>query len=79
MDDMDAIKTRLRTSRKWGFLAEMLGETDLPMPMAGVTYQGVLLVNPKLAAELSTADLVKQVRNEFKVAAELRKGVHGFK
>lgn len=70
------IQNRIRKSKKWGFLAEMIGETSMDMAIAGVNHQGVLLVNPSLLAE-TTADLVQMVRQEFKVAQELR-AVKGF-
>jgi hypothetical protein len=57
----------------------MIGETEMDLPMAGVNHQGVLLINPNRAAELSTNDLVRNVRNEFKIAQELREGVRGFR
>lgn len=79
MAKMSEVKAKLRKSKQWGFLAEMLGETEMDVPMAGVNHQGVLLINPSLAVELSTADLVRNVRNEFKVAAELRDNVRGFR
>ena len=72
------IQNKVRKDSKWRFLAEMLEATDGPLALAGVSYQGVLLVNPDLAVKMSTAQLVAGVRNEFKVAAELRREVPGF-
>jgi len=78
MARLSDVQAKVRKDSKWRFLAEMLEETDGPTALAGVTYKGVLLVNPDLAVELPTARLIEGVRNEFKVAAELRKGVRGF-
>ncbi len=72
------IQERVREHPKWGYLATMFGETEIEQPTAGVNFQGLLLVNPELAGELSSSALVKRVREEFKVARELRDGVQGF-
>lgn len=80
MVKLSDVKAKIRKSKKWGFLAEMIGETSLEIPMAGVNHQGVLLINPALLlAEVGTGDIVRRVRQEFKVAQELREGVRGFK
>jgi hypothetical protein len=78
MAKLTDVQKKIKKSKKWGFLAEMVGETDLPQPTAGVTHQGVLLVNPNRAMALSTDVLVDRVREEFKVAAELREKISGF-
>ena len=78
MARLSDVQSKIRKDNKWGFLAEMLESTDGPQALAGVSYKGVLLVNPELAVEMSTANLVQGVRNEFKVAAELRREVPGF-
>ncbi len=71
------IKQTIRKSKKWGFLAEMVGETSLPGATMGVNHQGILLINPADAAKLSPENLIDRVRHEFRVAAELRK-TNGF-
>jgi hypothetical protein len=75
---MSQVKRKLRTSRKWGYLSEMLCECDGPRPFNGVGRNGCLYVNPALAVELSARRIVKHVRHEFRVAAELRNSVRGF-
>ena len=72
------VKTKIRKTPEVRFLAEMIGECELPNATNGVTHQGVLLVNPRLACELSTDVLATRVRHEFKQAQELRQGVIGF-
>ena len=80
MAKLSDVKAKIRKSKKWGFLAEMIGETSLDMPMAGVNHQGVLMVNPQLLLQsIGTGDLVEWVRHEFRVAQELREGVRGFR
>jgi len=73
------IQTKIRKIPEVRFLSEMIGECDLPSPTNGVTLQGVLLVNPRLAFELSTEVLATRVRNEFKQAQQLRQEVIGFR
>jgi len=79
MAKLSDVQAKVRKSKKWGFLAAMLGETALPSPTVGVTHQGVCLVNPALALDLGTDVLVSRVRGEFKQAQELRQGVKQFK
>lgn len=76
-DPMEAVKSKLRKSRKWGYLACMLAESDGPRPFMGVDPNGLLHVNPLLALELSDRELARRVRHEFRIAAELR-NVRGF-
>jgi hypothetical protein len=79
MSKLNEVKRKIRTSKRWGFLAEMLGETELAQPTAGVNHCGILLVNPELALQVSTNDLVRRVRQEFRIARELRDGVNLFR
>jgi len=71
------IQKRIRRHPKWGYLATMMGETTLPRATAGVNHRGLLLVNPELAGQLSSAALVDRVRDEFITAREIRE-VRGF-
>lgn len=75
--NLNAIKAKLRQT-KWGFLAEMLAETEEPRALMGVNHKGVLLVNPKLAGQIPTAQLGEMVREEFRLAQVLRKTANGF-
>ncbi len=77
MNKLNKVKQKIRKDKKWGFLAEMVGETAINTPVMGVDYKGVLRVNPTLALPLSTEVLVGRVRAEFKTAQELRQ-VRGF-
>jgi len=79
MANLSDVQRKIRKDKKWGFLAEMIGETDLDLPTAGVNYRGVLLVNPRRAVLERTDVLVKRVRSEFRQAQELREGVNGFR
>ena len=72
------VATKIRKNKQFGFLATMLGETDIEEPTAGVDWRGVLLVNPRLAFALGTDVLVNRVRQEFKQAQELRQNVNHF-
>lgn len=77
MARLSDVQAKIRKNKKWAFLAEMLGETTLETPTAGVNHRGVLLVNPDLAVRENSARLVARVREEFKTAQELR-SVNGF-
>ena len=71
------IQERIRKDPKWGYLDTMMGEPTLPRPTAGVNHRGLLLVNPELAGQLSSAVLINRVRDEFITARKIRK-VRGF-
>lgn len=75
---LEDIKRRLRKT-KWGFLAEILGETEYDRPTMGVNGRGVLLVNPVHASRLSTVRLGELCRHEVMVANGLRDGVPHFR
>jgi hypothetical protein len=68
------VQEKIRKIPELRFLAEMIGETDLDTVTAGVNHKGVLLVNPRLAADVSTDRLCMLVKNEFRVAQEIRQG-----
>ena len=74
MANLRDVQERLRKQPELRFLAEMVQETDIDRVTNGVVA-GVLLVNPRLAADLSTDMLCAVVKNEFRVAQELRQGV----
>ena len=63
MTSLELIKQRIR-STKWGFLAEMIGETTLDSSDY-VGPDGVLLINPRQALSLPTDQLVDSVRRAF--------------
>ena len=78
MSNLNTVKQKIRKS-KWGFLAEMIGETSEATAVVGVNHQGVLLVNPRLANELDDLTLIERIRHEFRTAQELRDSVRGFR
>jgi len=64
----ERVKNALRKHPKWGFLAEMIGESDLP----GMTMdvgEHVLLVNVSEAIRLDPETLAERVRVEFRKLA----------
>jgi len=66
---LNDVRRKIRRDPKWGFLSEMLKETDLDdQPTSGVV-NGALLINTAMAAAMSTDVLVRRVRSEF--AAEV--------
>lgn len=80
MKNVQDVQRKVRKVRKWAFLAEMIGEgDDLGPAIQGVNLKGVLLVNPNEACKYSTEDLSNIVRQEFRVAHELRTNVSGFR
>ena len=78
MTRLSDVKAKIRESAQWGFLAEMIGETNLDSDMiAGVDHRGVLLLNTKQAMVLTTNVLVAKVRHAFAEAQERRTVVQG--
>lgn len=65
MANLEDVKHKFREDPKWAFLAEMLAETTVNTPLDGVTANGVLLVNPSLAIQLPSQELVQMARAEF--------------
>ena len=70
------IQAKIRKNPEVRFLAEMIGETDLDRVTDGINHQGMLLVNPRLAAAVSTDMLCLIVKDEFREAQEQRQGHH---
>lgn len=65
MANLEDVKHKFREDPKWAFLAEMLAETTVEAPLDGVTANGVLLVNPRLAIHVPSSELVRMARAEF--------------
>jgi hypothetical protein len=73
MAKLGDVQKKIRQDPKWGFLAEMIGATDLDQSTAGVV-NGVLLVNPGLALAERTDVFVEKVRGAFTDAQRERRG-----
>lgn len=47
----------------------------VPAATFGVTYGGVVLVNPTFASKLGVTKMLRLIRRELKIARDLRDGV----
>lgn len=73
---MDELKAAIRRDHKpWAFLTEVIDEHRFNRPTFGVTGAGSVLVNPSFVEALGVSKMVKLIRNELKVANDLRKAV----
>lgn len=70
---MDDLKEAIRREQpKWAFLTEMLSQHDYDRPTFGVTPYGLVLVNPSFAERIGVAKMVQLIRQELRIANELR-------